>query len=986
MANDPKYISKLTIPDNTGTDQSYDIKDAFAQKGLVFYEEPTGTAGSGSTPYLSTKWQLENVEGTITTPYNGMRMIVKVPTAGVGTAGVILSIDNGQTWHPLHYNNSTLTTHYAVGTVVLVVYDSTTTQTAYPTAGTSESITGVWRCAADYDSNTTNISNILRPGGTALLKTQLGRYRLILSVDGETVLPFNSSNSTSATAAKTVTQEKFDPFGNIYFYNTSTVRAANYALAASAMNMQYYSASYSLIGYSYVTTLTANKWIFLKATMQSDGMAILNADTTTGGPIVQDLPTTDDGFIYIFLGYATSATLFTLHINHPIFYYKNGRIRMYTGQEDTDTTYTFADGTNSFTVTPSGGTAQTVNVTPSITDNALTTTSISGTVTGSTSTSAGTVSGTVGSPSITVTKKNVADALGAQNANTILAGPTSGNAANPSFRALTMSDLPSSVDEKVVITGSVQSMAQGQNLNITFTGDYAQMTIDDIIDDVMIPAQNSQKRLIFRLTETVSNSSFDLQYIGEINFFINYHLFNLTGDIGFAGLSISVMIIHSNPPDVPTANAIAIVNQIQIATEFNNITLSTTAQTYVDTTQGAAKTIQLPSTNPWGHEHRSYYTTGTATIGGQTVDVNIMYDGVAPAGSTTSQAVWTITTTVATLDGDVVSETVNTNQTWSFPVTPPVVPSVTSFLPIIYPTTASDVTSTSMSIKSSVSDGGLVLTERGFVYNTTGNPTISDTKVVCDLGVGLMEKKLENLTRNTQYYIRSYGENASGLVYGSELVQRTSNNPIPQEYQLVEYLENPGYSYINLNKTFALGCNAKLKVVHTAYNNFNTYLGAYSDTSGIGIHNILRIRNSNGQGINPCIGTTSSVILKQGLFPIGEIEEFEIGNFNNIISYKDTNINIQQNVSGGYSTLNLFLFSLNFGENVNYSHSFIGKMYYCLIVSDFLHTFDNPNLALYPVYRKSDSKPGMYDIVNNVFYTNQGTGEFTVGPDKGWSE
>ena len=36
---------------------------------------------------------------------------------------------------------------------------------------------------------------------------------------------------------------------------------------------------------------------------------------------------------------------------------------------NTDTTYTFANGTNGFTVTPSGGSAQTVTVTPSITNN-----------------------------------------------------------------------------------------------------------------------------------------------------------------------------------------------------------------------------------------------------------------------------------------------------------------------------------------------------------------------------------------------------------------------------------------------------------------------------------------------------------------------------------------------------------------------------------------------------------------------------------------
>ena len=68
----------------------------------------------------------------------------------------------------------------------------------------------------------------------------------------------------------------------------------------------------------------------------------------------------------------------------------------------TDTTYTFADGTNSFTVTPSGGTAQTVKVTPSISNNALTITTISGTVTISDSATSNTLTGTVGAPALTL--------------------------------------------------------------------------------------------------------------------------------------------------------------------------------------------------------------------------------------------------------------------------------------------------------------------------------------------------------------------------------------------------------------------------------------------------------------------------------------------------------------------------------------------------------------------------------------------------------
>ena len=35
-----------------------------------------------------------------------------------------------------------------------------------------------------------------------------------------------------------------------------------------------------------------------------------------------------------------------------------------------------------------------------------------------------------------------------------------------------------------------------------------------------------------------------------------------------------------------------------------------------------------------------------------------------------------------------------------------------------------------------------------------------------------------------------------------------------------------------------------------------------------------------------------------------------------------------------------------------------------------------------PCYRKSDNVAGLYDLVNNVFYTNQGTGNFIVGSIK----
>ena len=44
--------------------------------------------------------------------------------------------------------------------------------------------------------------------------------------------------------------------------------------------------------------------------------------------------------------------------------------------------------------------------------------------------------------------------------------------------------------------------------------------------------------------------------------------------------------------------------------------------------------------------------------------------------------------------------------------------------------------------------------------------------------------------------------------------------------------------------------------------------------------------------------------------------------------------------------------------------------------------YDSQNVLLnsfVPCYRKSDSVAGMYETVNDVFYTNQGTGSFVVG-------
>lgn len=66
--------------------------------------------------------------------------------------------------------------------------------------------------------------------------------------------------------------------------------------------------------------------VYLKCTPQTNGSAVMVE-------LVQALPSTNDGYIYILLGRAYSATAMELIADHPVFYHDGTAIRLWTGAE-----------------------------------------------------------------------------------------------------------------------------------------------------------------------------------------------------------------------------------------------------------------------------------------------------------------------------------------------------------------------------------------------------------------------------------------------------------------------------------------------------------------------------------------------------------------------------------------------------------------------------------------------------------------------------
>lgn len=180
----------------------------------------------------------------------------------------------------------------------------------------------------------------------------------------------------------------------------------------------------------------------------------------------------------------------------------------------------------------------------------------------------------------------------------------------------------------------------------------------------------------------------------------------------------------------------------------------------------------------------------------------------------------------------------------------------------------------------------------------------------------------------------------------------TADNLLPPIYRKVEYLEATNGQYLSIPITNAV-INTPFEITCQAFDNDGTgVLISFGASTGGNWFGSTSGNYSVGGGNN-----LTNVVL-------GEKITATVTRETNRITVECNGQTIRRSESSHIgSVMGLFADAM---RNSYYSHA----RYYS-VVSDGI-------INLIPCIRVSDTKPGMYDVVSKVFYTNAGTGEFIV--------
>ena len=181
------------------------------------------------------------------------------------------------------------------------------------------------------------------------------------------------------------------------------------------------------------------------------------------------------------------------------------------------------------------------------------------------------------------------------------------------------------------------------------------------------------------------------------------------------------------------------------------------------------------------------------------------------------------------------------------------------------------------------------------------------------------------------------------------------------KYYLLEYIQSSGTQYINTGYIDTQNTGYELKFLATSASNNDGFIGSLSGSVGHAIRYYSSKWTVRWASINNEYGSFST----NTLYTLQ-------ANYNNSKNVVANGTTIYSNLPNANTNIPSFIFAQNNASSAQYISKL--RVYSCKIT-------DGQTLVrnFVPAQRKSDNVIGLYDLVNDVFYTNAGSGTFTAG-------
>lgn len=219
------------------------------------------------------------------------------------------------------------------------------------------------------------------------------------------------------------------------------------------------------------------------------------------------------------------------------------------------------------------------------------------------------------------------------------------------------------------------------------------------------------------------------------------------------------------------------------------------------------------------------------------------------------------------------------------------------------------------------------------------------------------------------------------LVFGNSAI-------LPREYQQVEWIYTASYGpYINTNLIPNTSAKIEAKMQFTekpAGINTRCYCGAkntigsyYPSDSRIGYYYNSSTSSYLTVQTTYYVTTNSQRATSLTLSFNTNIHIYIIDYKNRCVALDNNSKNFSQSGTNGIPNVPFFLFAQSLQSANDYTNrSDHLRLYYFKWYSN-----DQITRTFYPCYRKSDNVVGLYEIFTNTFFTNNGSGSFTAGPN-----